>query len=91
VNQAGPPDFQGRQACHGHGDLYASKGRSDAKRDICHRCPYLPECFAWSVEHEPEGFWGGLGPTERRRVRDTYKIRASFDTNGSPRRTLENA
>jgi Transcription factor WhiB len=86
-----PPDFGGRQACNGHGDLFASnkRGGVDAKRAICDRCPCLVECFVWAVENAPFEFWAGLTAVERARVRDTYDIRASFDNGGAPRR-LEN-
>lgn len=83
------PDFEGRQACLGD-DAFNDGRATDAKRATCNRCPCLPECFAWSVQFEPFGFWAGMSATERARIRSKYAIRAAFDTSGAPR-SLESA
>jgi hypothetical protein len=87
-----PPDFHGRQACHGLGDLFGSNkpGTKDKKRAVCDRCPCLIECFVWAVPHAADDFWAGLSAYERSRVRTEYGIRAGFDSGGNPRQ-LENA
>lgn len=83
------PNFDGRQACLN--DTTFNDGRATAdKRATCNRCPCLPECFAWSIQFEPFGFWAGMSATERKKIRDKYAIRAAFDSSGAPR-SLEDA
>lgn len=79
-----PPNFAGRQACLGDNTFNDGKA-SDAKRATCNRCPCLPECFAWSIQFEPFGFWAGMAPAERARIRSKYAVRAAFDSSGTPR------
>jgi WhiB family redox-sensing transcriptional regulator len=41
-----------------------------AAKAICGRCPALAHCRSWALSTgEPDGIWGGLTPTERRRAR----------------------
>lgn len=35
----------------------------------CRRCPVRPECQDWALRHENEGYWAGMTPTARRRLR----------------------
>ena len=81
------PNFEGRQACL-NDTTFNNDRASEAKRATCNRCPCLPECFAWSIQYEPFGFWAGMTATERKKIRDKYAIRAAFDNNGAPR-TME--
>jgi WhiB family redox-sensing transcriptional regulator len=40
----------------------------DAKA-ICNTCPVALECLRWALDHdEQHGIWGGMTPTERRRM-----------------------
>lgn len=83
------PDFGGRQACL-NDPSFNDGFASTAKRATCNRCPCLPECFAWSVQYEPVGFWAGMSAIERKKIREKYAISAAFDSNGA-KKTLETA
>lgn len=41
---------------------------------ICNECPIMSECASYAIKHEQWGFWGGLGPRERQRIRKTLGI-----------------
>jgi hypothetical protein len=34
----------------------------------------MSECASYAIKHERWGFWGGLGPRERQRIRETLGI-----------------
>jgi len=39
-------------------------------RAICARCPVQESCREWAIAtRQPDGVWGGLTETERRRIR----------------------
>lgn len=41
-----------------------------AAKEICKKCPVKVECLEWALSHnEPFGIWGGLTPSERRRIK----------------------
>ncbi|WP_049568704.1 WhiB family transcriptional regulator [Nonomuraea sp. SBT364] len=43
-----------------------------AAKNICRECPVLRDCLDWALRAgEPDGIWGGLTPSERRRARTT--------------------
>ena len=44
-------------------------------RSICEDCPIKGPCAEYAIEHEIEGFWGGLTPAERDRIRRRRNIR----------------
>lgn len=48
-------------------------GRPDVSGDakaICRGCEVAVECLEWSlVNNEQHGIWGGLSPTQRRRLK----------------------
>lgn len=78
------PNFGAAQACLGRNE-FAESRTTPAKRTTCASCPCLPECFAYSVEFEPFGFWAGMSIGERARIRATYLIAPAFDSGGNPR------
>ena len=41
---------------------------------ICITCPLLEECFSYALYHEEYGFWGGVSPVQRKRLREEYDI-----------------
>jgi sulfatase maturation enzyme AslB (radical SAM superfamily) len=47
---------------------------SAALRKLCRACPVLAACREWAIEHEEEGFWGGMSASERRRERAQRKL-----------------
>lgn len=38
-------------------------------RRICDGCPSREPCGEWGIRHERDGFWGGLSPSDRSRIR----------------------
>ena len=72
-------DWQRRGACVGidqpdrfHPDTSGPTPRS--LTDLCHGCPVLAECFAWALEHESYGVWGGVNwQAVTRAERDAYR------------------
>lgn len=57
-----------RAVCHDT-DTNAFYGRavSDAKHELCAKCPVAWECFSFAAINDiGTGVWGGLEPTERR-------------------------
>ena len=64
-------EFDG--ACSGHPSpewWFPPKGhRATQAKALCAGCPVRCECLAFAVrEHITEGVWGGLLPSERRKV-----------------------
>ena len=43
-------------------------------RSICGKCPHQAECAEWGITREVHGMWGGLSPSERRRIRMQRRI-----------------
>ena len=48
-------------------------GYVEAKR-ICSRCPHLTQCAEWAIKNEDHGYWGGLSPDERKKIRSRSGI-----------------
>ncbi|MCW2957157.1 MAG: putative transcription regulator [Thermoleophilia bacterium] len=47
---------------------------------ICHDCPLQAACLEWAISEVPlTGIWGGIGPTERRRLHAGRQWRAARD------------
>jgi hypothetical protein len=41
---------------------------------ICNECPIMAECADYAIRNEQWGFWGGLSPSQRQRIRRTLGI-----------------
>ena len=67
------PDFDGTQACQNAPlallAAYTDTPGADSAPALalCHTCPFLRPCRAWSLEHDVRGVWGGLTGEERDR------------------------
>ena len=48
--------------------------RRAAIASVCGPCPVQTECRQWAVDHEVEGFWGGLGQTLLQRERKAQSV-----------------
>lgn len=48
--------------------------RASTLRRICGNCPTREPCLTWALHHEPEGFWGGMTPNERKQYRRKYGL-----------------
>ena len=46
-----------------------------ALRRVCKVCPIRDECAEYAIYNEAFGFWGGLAPKERERLRSKRRIR----------------
>ncbi len=47
-------------------------------QQVCRTCPVLAECREWVLSrYEPHGVFGGLTPSQRDRLRNPRKVRAS--------------
>lgn len=76
----GAPDWHGRGACRGRGELFFSadefepadvrEKREGLAKALCAVCPVIRECRAHALgAPEMFGVWGGLGEAERERMR----------------------
>ena len=70
-------NWRARAACRGADpELFFPIGRDDvdrpeidAAKEICAGCSVLDECLAYALTtHQPDGIWGGLTTSERRRL-----------------------
>lgn len=52
-----------------------TRERRAAIAKVCGPCPVARECRAWAVEHELEGFWGGVGSTTIARERKATGVK----------------
>ncbi len=43
-------------------------------KQICFRCPILSTCAEYSLTYEEYGIWGGMTPSERRKIRKEENI-----------------
>ena len=43
-------------------------------KEICGGCKWRDRCADHGIRHEIHGYWGGLSPEERRRIRLRRKI-----------------
>jgi len=41
---------------------------------ICHDCPCIVECLAYSLENREVGIWGGMGEKHRKEARRLHVI-----------------
>ncbi len=41
---------------------------------ICKSCKHQLECAAWAIKHEAHGIWGGLTPSQRKKIRKQKNI-----------------
>ena len=48
-------------------------------RKTCFGCPVLAECQDYAVKHEKHGFWGGMTPQERGRLRLARKRKTTVN------------
>lgn len=48
--------------------------RSRTVKRICDGCPTREPCGEWGILHETYGFWGGLSPSDRSRIRKRLGI-----------------
>jgi WhiB family transcriptional regulator, redox-sensing transcriptional regulator len=75
------PEWQDRAACAGNDvDLFVSESTGSHyryARTVCADCPVKAECLDYGL-HEEYGMWGGLGPRQRRRVRNERGITTAF-------------
>lgn len=68
------PRFTGKEPCRST-DPEAffpdnwSLEHDKAVKEICEWCPMREPCAEWGLHYETDGYWGGLSPTERRRIR----------------------
>ena len=46
---------------------------------ICKKCPHIAECADWAIKNELFGFWGGLSPKDRTRIRKAKRIPVNID------------
>jgi len=54
---------------------FPERGQSAARaKEICERCPVLAECFAWALEHEAYGVFGGTTADECAEIRRGRRV-----------------
>jgi hypothetical protein len=67
------PSLDGTHKCDGREDLFtADDGDVRFGQDVlemCASCPFLTPCQEWALAHEEYGYWGGMGPHQRRERR----------------------
>ena len=53
--------------------FYPDKGEpTEPAKAVCRACPVRFECLEWALDgNERFGVWGGLSPTQRRRIKIT--------------------
>ncbi|MFI1420821.1 WhiB family transcriptional regulator [Streptomyces sp. NPDC020731] len=85
---AGTQDWLDRAACAGEdpeiffplSDTLSPGAEARAALALCRRCPVLPACRGWAVEHgEDDGIWGATTAAQRRAIR-----RAAVDDGTRP-------
>lgn len=42
-------------------------------KTICMKCEHRVECAIWALKYEEFGYWGGLSPNDRKRIRAGHK------------------
>ena len=68
------PKFTGREPCRStdpdafYPEVYEPSHHATIK-EICEWCPMREPCGEWAIWYEPLGFWAGLSPADRRRIR----------------------
>ncbi len=64
------PEWMAGAACVGDERLFGSDDASSAAIFACEMCPLIRRCLRHAVALRlPHGVWGGMSPTQRRRVR----------------------
>jgi len=68
------PNFKGNEPCRSTDpDSFFSDGHfpslNEQLKRICSSCEMLEPCREYAIRFEDIGFWGGLAPGERRRIR----------------------
>lgn len=58
-------------------------GNADRAREICNRCTVVSQCRAWALANNPDGFWGGMSDSERRKAKRTNKRTNQVTTTSS--------
>ena len=65
-----------RAGCRGvWTELFYLEGQGAAQditpslKRACKSCPILSECREYAIEHETQGFWGGLTMSDRAKLR----------------------
>lgn len=65
------PGWQTYAACRGVGaDVFFPErgGTLAAARELCSRCPVRPQCLAFALEVDADGYWAGTSERDRRRL-----------------------
>ena len=68
------PRFTGREPCRStdpeafYPEVFSPE-HDRAIREICEWCPMREPCADWGMRHETHGYWGGLSPADRRKIR----------------------
>lgn len=47
---------------------------SEPSKAVCRSCWDRPDCLAWALESETDGFWGGYSANERKDMRSRFGI-----------------
>ena len=55
--------------------VVANQSTYDEAKVVCKACDHIIECAEYAIRHEPQGFWGGLSPYQRRTARRRLNIR----------------
>ena len=78
------PQYTGREPCRStdpdafYPDKHLPTLYVHLKR-ICDPCEMLIQCREYAIASEDLGYWGGLGPGERRRIRQERGIKISSE------------
>lgn len=78
------PNYTGREPCRStdpdafYPDKHQPTLYAQLKR-ICDPCEMLVQCREYAIECEDLGYWGGLAPGERRRIRHERGIKISSE------------
>lgn len=78
------PNFRGDEPCRSTDpDAFFAEGHfpnlNIQLKRICSSCEMLDPCREYAIRFEDIGFWGGLGPGERRRIRREQGIKISSE------------
>lgn len=69
------PNYTGSEPCAGiFTDLFYPEDSgafaiAPVLRKICSSCHVLDSCAEYAIRHEAYGWWAGLSPTDRQRIR----------------------
>lgn len=74
--EVGTEIFFSTDADEGGNSALVQETYRDAKR-ICAGCEHITECAEWGIKNEVHGVWGGLTPSDRKRLRNRLGIRTS--------------